>query len=132
MRATTAAFALIGALTLAACGKDAEPTKPAAPVGTPAPAPVPAVPTPATPPPAPATLTSFTGTLEVQGITTTMQGTHQLREGGKLVCFLGTTSKTVDLKAHEGKKVKVTGIASPTVEPSPTPYVDVQTIEPAP
>lgn len=131
MRATTAAFALIGALTLAACGNDAEPKKPAVPP-SPAPAPSGGPPAPATPPPAPATQTSFTGTLEVQGITTTMQGTHQLREGGKLVCFLGTTSKTVDLKAHEGKKVKVTGIASPTVEPSPTPYVDVQTIEPAP
>ncbi len=122
MRATTAAFLLIGALALSACDrKDSEPAKPAAP----------ASPAPATPAP-PTNASTFTGTLEVQGVTTTMQGTHQLREGGKLVCFLGTTSKGIDLQAYVGKRVKVTGVASPTVEPSPTPYVDVQKLEAAP
>lgn len=67
----------------------------------------------------------WTGTVEKQGMSITMQGTHKLLSGGKTVVLL--KSARVDLTKFEGKKVAVTGASSPTVEGNQT-IVDVQEI----
>jgi hypothetical protein len=56
-----------------------------------------------------------------------MEGTHRLVEGGKTVVLL--KSSKVDLSKSEGKRVTVTGNASPTVEGRAT-IVDVETVSP--
>jgi hypothetical protein len=140
MRPFIACTVFVGCLSLAACGKDSEPAKagpatPAASAPSTKPTPPMPVPTPApTVPPKPAAApaaSDFTGAgvVEVQGISIAMQGTHKLVDGGKTVCLL--ESKKVDLKAHEGKKVKLSGPSRPTVEGGQT-IVDVQTIEDLP
>ncbi len=108
MRSTTLPCALLGLFGLVGCGKEAAPEKPAtAPVAPSAPS------APSALPAAP-NATSLVGTLEAQGVTITMQGTHQLVDAGKVVCLLG--SRSVDLAPYVGKKVRVTGPTSPTVE----------------
>lgn len=120
MRSTTLPCALLGLFALVGlvgCGREAAPEKHAtAPVAPTAPSALPAAPN------AP----SFVGTLEVQGVTLTMQGTHQLVDAGKVVCLLG--SRTLDLAPYVGKKVRVTGPTSPTVEGHQT-IVDVVRVD---
>jgi hypothetical protein len=130
------AIALVAALGLvvSACGKDEDKSKPA-----------PSVPYASTPPSGktapgeapggkatpPAAVTSWTGTVQPAGVGITMQGSHKLVEGGTTVVLLTTTNRYVELVKFEGKRVKVTGTPSPTVEGGQT-IVDVQTIVEAP
>lgn len=56
----------------------------------------------------------YVGTLEKQGVSIFMEGTHRLRlEDGR---FILLESETVDLSALIGKKVEVFGAVRPTVE----------------
>lgn len=125
MRPIALGLALIASLALVGCGSEADP-KP--PYTTPAPVPGPTSPPAAgsTPPAQPGTEFTGTGVVEVQGPSIAMQGTHQLVENAKAVALL--ESRTVDLRAHEGKRVKLTGTSSTTIEGGFT-IVDVRTIE---
>ncbi len=120
MRAASIATAVFSLLLLAACGKQ-EAKKEAAPPATP-PAGT-ATPTPE-PPPVPGVV-SWVGTVEKMGPSITMQGTHRLVNEGKTVVLL--KSAKADLAAWEGKRARVTGAATRTVEGDAT-IVDVETI----
>ncbi len=117
---------LAATFVLAACGKDSERppyTDDRTPSGSPSP-------TPAPPPGETSTAkTQWTGTLEKLGPSIHMQGTHKLSEGGKIVVLLKSTK--VDLATFEGKRVSVTGTASPTVEGGQT-IVEVDAVREAP
>ena len=94
--------------------------------GAPPPATTPNSTTPPTSgPTSAATAIEWTGTLEKQGMSIAMEGTHKLVSGGKTVVLL--KSARVDLSKFEGKKVAVTGASSTTVEGNQT-IVDVQEI----
>lgn len=111
---------LLSAFAVAGCGKDADSGGAKAPS---APKAGPASPLSTTP------ATQWTGKLEALGPSIHMEGTHKLVDGDKLVVLL--KSAKVDLKAHEGKKVAVTGPSSATVEGNQT-IVDVETIQEIP
>ena len=128
MRAAVATLLL--ALGASACGKSADegpeerknmPTVPAQ-----SPSSTPKRPTPPAPGMPDTKELAWVGTVEPAGIGITMQGTHKLVEGGRTVALL--EGKAVDLKAYEGKRVRVTGKASATVEGNQT-IVEVATIE---
>ena len=129
MARSAIAFAAAVGLVLASCGKEEDKSKspPQVPYASNPPTnkpPAGGAPT-ATPP-----LGSYwTGTVEPAGVGITMQGSHKLVQEGATIAFL--TSKTVDLAKYEGKKVRVTGASSTTVEGGKT-IVDVQTITEVP
>jgi hypothetical protein len=145
-RLSLALAALVG-LSLTACGKDEDKLKPApqtpyasSPSNTKPGDTKPGDTKPGSPNPGatnpgdakPGASSSWTGTLQPAGVGITMQGTHKLvepnKEGGdKTVVLLKTTNAHVELAKYEGKKVKVNGMPSPTVEGGQT-IVDVQTI----
>lgn len=112
---------LLSAFAVAGCGKDTDST------GSKSPASPAVKPTKPASPANPAT--QWTGKLEALGPSIHMEGTHKLVDGDKLVVLL--KSAKVDLKAHEGKKVAVTGASSATVEGNQT-IVDVETIKEIP
>ena len=118
MRTSIVTLLLTSAALLAGCDKSSDGKN----------APPPAVPTSSTTPPASgptaaAAAIEWKGTLEKQGMSITMEGTHKLVSGGKTVVLLKSTR--VDLSKFEGKKVAVTGASAPTVEGNQT-IIDVQ------
>jgi hypothetical protein len=131
-----AVLASVVLLLSAACGDEAAPPAPGpGPTpprdGRPAPPTTPPAETPPASPKPPASgdpddTTSYTGTVEPMGVSIHMQGTHKLTEGGATVVLL--RSGSVALSTYEGKRVRVKGKASPTVEGAQT-IVDVESIE---
>jgi hypothetical protein len=134
MRTTAALALLVGLVALVACGRDAETVKPE-PAPSPGAGPSPASPAPTTTPPRPPgarpASADFVGTgvVEVQGPSIGMQGSHKLVDGTTTVCLL--ESGVIDLVKHEGKRVKLSGVARTTIEGGKT-IVDVRTIEDLP
>ena len=133
MARVTALFVAILGLALASCGKDEEKPKqpPQTPYSSTKPSKPPSGATPGGTAVPPTASQSWTGTLQPAGIGITMEGSHKLVEGGATVVLLKTTNKMVELAKFEGKRVRVTGMPSPTVEGGQT-IVDVQTIVEAP
>lgn len=72
---------------------------------------------------------SFKGTVEELGFSIFMQGSHQLMDDkGERVALLQAGSDAVDLNAFLGKKVEVSGEASPSVEGGAT-FVTVSSVK---
>jgi hypothetical protein len=72
---------------------------------------------------------TFKGTVQELGMSIFMQGSHQLVDDkGNRVALLQSGSDSVDLNAYLGRKVEVSGAASPSVEGGAT-FLSVESVK---